>query len=138
MMIQAKAVHLFLLLIGSHGDGLGRFVEADGKNKASAVQLDRLLDEEAIPSLKKGPPWSDFDGASATYSGPGPPNLLSEDKEAHLLLDEEAMPFTNEDQPWSDLLVRDDDDVLLFLFIHFWSASFNPNQEEHTVEGRTE
>ncbi len=102
-MIQAKAVHLFLLLMGSHGDVLGRSVEADVKNKASAVQLDRLLDEDAIPSLKKGPPWSDFDGASAIYSGPGPPNLSIEDKEAHLLLDDEATPSLKKGPPWPDL-----------------------------------
>jgi hypothetical protein len=103
-MIQAKAFRLFLLLMGSHGDVLGSSVEADGnKKKASAVQQDLLLDDKATPSLKRGPPWPDFDGASAVNSGPGPPNLfVSEDKEEHLLLDEEATPFTNEDLPWPD------------------------------------
>jgi hypothetical protein len=105
-MIQAKAFRLFLLLMGSHGDVLGSSVEADGnKKKASAVQQDLLLDDKATPSLKRGPPWPDFDGASAVNSGPGPPNLfVSEDKEEHLLLDdEEATPFTNEeDLSWPD------------------------------------
>jgi hypothetical protein len=104
-MIQAKAFRLFLLLMGSHGDVLGSSVEADGnKKKASAVQQDLLLDDEATPSLKRGTPWPDFDGASAVNSGPGPPNLFvsEEDKEEHLLLDEEATPFTSEDLPWPD------------------------------------
>jgi hypothetical protein len=76
-MIQAKAFRFFLLLMGRHGDVLGRSVEADGKIKASSVQQD-----QATPSLKEGHPWPDFDGASAVYSGPGPPNLVvgSEDK----------------------------------------------------------
>jgi hypothetical protein len=79
-MIQAKVFPFFLLLMGSHGDFRGSSVEAVGK-KASAVRHALLVDEEATPSLKKGPPWPDFDGASAIYSGPGPPNLLIEDKE---------------------------------------------------------
>jgi hypothetical protein len=80
-MMQAKVFRFFLLLMGSHGDVLGKSVEDDGE-KASAVHQALLLDEEASPFLKKGPPWPDLDGASANYSGPGPPNLLvSEDKE---------------------------------------------------------
>jgi hypothetical protein len=77
-MIQAKAFHLFLLLMVSHGEVLGSPVEADGKIKASAVQQD-----QATPSLKEGPSWPDLDGAPAVYSGPGPPNLnlLSADME---------------------------------------------------------
>jgi hypothetical protein len=81
-MIQAKAFRFFLLLMGSHGAVLGRSVDSgDGKKKVPADQPTLLLDDEATPSLKKGPPWPDLDGASAIYSGPGPPNLLSEDKE---------------------------------------------------------
>jgi hypothetical protein len=80
-MIQARVFRFFLLLMGSHGDVLGKSVEADGK-KASAVHQALLLNEEATPFLKKGPPWPDLEGASAIYSGPGPPKLLvSEDKE---------------------------------------------------------
>jgi hypothetical protein len=78
-MIQAKAFRFFLLLMGSHGDVIGSPVEAKVKMKASAVQQD-LLDDQATPSLKEGPPWPDLDVASVIYSGPGPPNL-SEDKE---------------------------------------------------------
>ena len=81
-MIQAKAFRFVLLLMGSHGFVLGSSVEAGhGKKKVSAAQQTLLLDDEATPSLKKGPPWPDLDGASAVYSGPGPPNLLSEEKE---------------------------------------------------------
>jgi hypothetical protein len=75
-MIQAKAFRLFLLLMGSHGDVLGRSVEADGKIKASAVQHD-----QAAPFTNEELPWPDFDGPSAVYSGREPVNLLSEDKE---------------------------------------------------------
>jgi hypothetical protein len=63
-MIQAKAFHFFLLLMGSHGYVLGSS-EADGKIKASAIQQD-----QAAPSLKEGPPWPDCDGASAALNHP--------------------------------------------------------------------
>ncbi len=82
-MIQAKAFRFFLLLMGSHGYVLGSTVEAGhGKKTVSAAQQDLLSDDEATPSLKKRLPWPDFDGGSAIYSDPGPPNLLvSEDKD---------------------------------------------------------
>jgi hypothetical protein len=87
-MIQAKVFPFFLLLMGSHGDIRGSSMEAVGK-KASTVQHALLVDEGATPSLKKGPPWPAFDGASAIYSGPGPPNLLSGDKEPGGVLHDE-------------------------------------------------
>ena len=58
-------------------------MDADEKINASAVQQD-----QAMLSLRERPHWADFDGASAVYSGSGPPNLLSEDKKEHLLLDD--------------------------------------------------
>jgi hypothetical protein len=53
MLVQAKAFYPFLLLMGSHGEViLGSSVDVEGP---------------------------DLDGASALFSRPGPPNLLSED-----------------------------------------------------------
>jgi hypothetical protein len=54
-MIQAKAFHFFLLLMGSHGYVLGSS-EADRKIKASVIQQD-----QATLSLKEGlllRPWT--------------------------------------------------------------------------------